>query len=158
MAELSWLIWLALMVLFALVEAATVSLVSLWFVGGSLAAMVAALLGGSGMVQMLAFVLVSAVLLACLRPFVRKFVTPKKTPTNADLVLGREAYLSEAVDNLRGTGALRLDGKEWTVRSADGSVLPAGSLVKIIRLEGVKLYVQPVEDGEAERRSVCSSH
>lgn len=158
MAELSWLIWLVLMVLFAIVEAATVSLVSLWFVGGSLAAMLAALLGGSGIQQLTVFALVSAVLLACLRPFVRKFVTPKKTPTNADLVLGREAYLTEGVDNLRGTGALRLDGREWSVRSESGEPLPVGVRVKVLRLEGVKLYVQPVADGEAERSSVCSSH
>lgn len=158
MAELSWLIWLVLMVVFAIAEAATVSLVSLWFVGGSLAAMLVNLLGGSVLLQLSVFVLVSAVLLACLRPFVRKFAAPRKTPTNADLVLGREAYLTEAVDNLRGTGALRLDGKEWSVRSDSGEPLPQGAKVKILRLEGVRLYVQPVEDGETERRSVCSSH
>ena len=82
-------------------------------------------------------------LLACLRPFVRKYVTPNKTATNADMVLGRTAYLTETVDNLRATGALKLDGKVWTVRSADGSVLPEGTLVKIVKLEGVKLYVEP---------------
>lgn len=143
MEAYGWLIWMALMVLFAAVEAATVSLVSLWFVGGSLAAMVVCLLGGSPLLQVLSFVLVSAALLACLRPFVRKFVTPQKTATNADLALGREAYLTETVDNLRGTGALKLDGREWSVRSMDGSVLPEGTLVKVVKLEGVRLYVQP---------------
>lgn len=143
MEAYGWLIWMALMVLFAAVEAATVSLVSLWFVGGSLAAMAVCLLGGSPLLQVLSFVLVSAALLACLRPFVRKFVTPKKTATNADLALGREAYLTETVDNLRGTGALKLDGREWSVRSMDGSVLPEGTLVKVVKLEGVRLYVQP---------------
>ena len=86
---------------------------------------------------------VAAALLACLRPFVRKYVTPKKTATNVDMVLGRSAYLTQTVDNLRGTGALKLDGKEWTVRSADESILPEGTLVKIVKLEGVKLYVEP---------------
>lgn len=143
MEAYGWLIWMALMVLFAAVEAATVSLVSLWFVGGSLAAMVVCLLGGSPLLQVLSFVLVSAALLACLRPFVRKFVTPQKTATNADLALGREAYLTETVDNLRGTGALKLDGREWSVRSMDGCVLPEGTLVKVVKLEGVRLYVQP---------------
>lgn len=143
MEAYGWLIWMALMVLFAAVEAATVSLVSLWFVGGSLAAMVVCLLGGSPLLQVLSFVLVSAALLACLRPFVRKFVTPQKTATNADLALGREAYLTETVDNLRGTGALKLDGREWSVRSMDGRVLPEGTLVKVVKLEGVRLYVQP---------------
>lgn len=143
MESYGWLIWLAVMVLFALMEAATVSLVSVWFVGGSLAAMAVCLLGGSALWQIVAFVMVSAVLLACLRPFVRRFVTPGKVATNADMALGREAYLTETVDNLRGTGALKLDGKEWSVRSVDGSVLPQGTLVKVEKMEGVRLYVRP---------------
>lgn len=143
MASYTWLAWLGLMLLFALAEAATVGLVSIWFVGGSLAGLVVNLLGGSAAVQLLAFALGSAVLLICLRPFVRRYITPRKTATNANAALGRTALLTQTVDNLQGTGALRLDGKEWTVRSTDGSVLPAGTLVKIVRLEGVKLLVEP---------------
>lgn len=143
MASYTWLAWLGLMLLFALAEAATVGLVSIWFVGGSLAGLVVNLLGGSAAVQLLAFALGSAVLLICLRPFVRRYITPRKTATNANAALGRTALLTQTVDNLQGTGALKLDGKEWTVRSTDGSVLPAGTLVKIVRLEGVKLLVEP---------------
>lgn len=143
MASYTWLAWLGLMILFALAEAATVGLVSIWFVGGSLAGLVVNLLGGSAAVQLLAFALGSAVLLICLRPFVRRYITPRKTATNANAALGRTALLTQTVDNLQGTGALKLDGKEWTVRSTDGSVLPAGTLVKIVRLEGVKLLVEP---------------
>lgn len=145
MGQYIWLIWLILTMVFAVAEAATVGLVSVWFMGGSLAAMLVSLLGGSLLGQTAAFLLISVGLLACLRPFVRRFVTPKKTATNADLALGREAYLTETVDNLRGTGALKLDGKEWTVRSLDGSVLPQGTLVKVVRLEGVKLLVEPAQ-------------
>ena len=144
MAQYSWLIWLGLMVLFGVVEAATVNMVSIWFVGGSLAAMIADLMGAGIWAQLVVFLVVAIALLACLRPFVRKYVTPRQTATNADMALGREAYLTETVDNLRGTGALKLDGKEWTVRSIDDQVLPEGTLVKIVKLEGVKLYVAPV--------------
>jgi len=144
MEQYGWLFWIGLMVLFAVVEAATVNMVSIWFVGGSLVALIAQLLGASWWVQIVLCLVTAIALLACLRPFTRKFVTPKQTATNADMALGREAYLTETVDNLRGTGALRLDGKEWTVRSVDASVLPEGTLVKIVKLEGVKLYVEPV--------------
>lgn len=143
MDQYGWLVWIGLMVLFGIVEASTVNMVSVWFVGGSLVGLIVNLLGGNVWLQIGAFLVVSGGLLACLRPFVKKFVTPKKTATNADMVLGRTAYLTEAVDNLRGTGALKLDGKEWTVRSADENVLPEGTLVKIVKLEGVKLYVEP---------------
>ena len=143
MDQYGWLVWIGLMVLFGIVEASTVNMVSVWFVGGSLVGLIVNLLGGNVWLQIGAFLVVSGGLLACLRPFVKKYVTPKKTATNADMVLGRTAYLTEAVDNLRGTGALKLDGKEWTVRSADENVLPEGTLVKIVKLEGVKLYVEP---------------
>lgn len=143
MHEYGWLIWLAALVVFGIVEAATVSMVSLWFVGGALAAMIAQLAGAGVWVQIIVFVVVSAVLLACLRPFVKKFVSPRRTATNTDALLGREAIVTEQVDNLHATGALKLDGKEWTARSEAGEDLPVGTVVKIVRIEGVKLYVEP---------------
>ena len=149
MEQYDWILWVGLMVVFGILELSTVNLVSIWFVAGSLVAMAAALLGTSIWVQIVLCLITAGILLAFLQPFVRKFVTPKKTATNADMVLGREAYLTEAVDNIRGTGSLKLDGKEWTVRSMDQTVLPAGTLVKIVKLEGVKLYVTPIQTAAA---------
>lgn len=143
MEQYSWLIWLAAVVLFGLLEAATVNLVSIWFVGGSLAAMICDLLGAGIWIQLAAFLITAGVLLAALRPFLRRFVSPRKIATNADMAIGREAYLTETVDNLRGTGALKLDGKEWSARSMSGQVLEQGTLVTVIKMEGVKLYVEP---------------
>ena len=145
MDHLNWIFWVAVMVVFAIAEVATVNMVSLWFVGGAAAALVAQLLGGGIWLQVTVFLVVSIALLACLRPFTKKYVTPRKTATNADMAIGRQAYLTETADNLRGTGALKLDGKEWSVRSASGDILPEGTLVTIVKLEGVKLYVEPAE-------------
>ena len=144
MEQYGWILWVALMVVFAIVEAATVNLVSIWFVGGALTALVVQLLGGSIWLQLALFLVTAGVLLAGLRPFVRRYVAPRRTATNADMVLGREAFVLETVDNLHGTGALKLDGKVWTARSATDAVLPEGMLVKVVKLEGVKLYVEPV--------------
>lgn len=144
MEQYAWIVWVAAMVIFAIVEAATANLVSVWFVGGSLAALIVLLLGGNVWVQLAAFLVVSAVMLALIRPFARKFVVPRKTATNADMALGKEAYVTETVDNLRETGAVKLDGKIWTARSTSGDILPAGTLIRVVKLEGVKLYVEPV--------------
>ena len=144
MEQYGWILWAVLMVVFAIVEAATVNLVSIWFVGGALTALVVQLLGGSIWLQLALFLVTAGVLLAGLRPFVRRYVAPRRTATNADMVLGREAFVLETVDNLHGTGALKLDGKVWTARSATDAVLPEGMLVKVVKLEGVKLYVEPV--------------
>lgn len=143
MAQYGWIVWAAAMVIFAIAEAATANLVSLWFVGGSLAALITELLGGNIWVQLVVFLVVSGILLALLRPFARKFVIPRRTATNADMALGKEAYVTETVDNLRETGAVKLDGKVWTARSLTGEVLPAGTLIRVVKLEGVKLYVEP---------------
>ena len=143
MEQYGWILWAALMVVFAIVEAATVNLVSIWFVGGALTALIVQLLGGSIWLQLALFLVTAGVLLAGLRPFVRRYVAPRRTATNADMVLGREAFVLETVDNLHGTGALKLDGKVWTARSATDAVLPEGMLVKVVKLEGVKLYVEP---------------
>ena len=143
MEQYGWILWAALMVVFAIVEAATVNLVSIWFVGVALTALIVQLLGGSIWLQLALFLVTAGVLLAGLRPFVRRYVAPRRTATNADMVLGREAFVLETVDNLHGTGALKLDGKVWTARSATDAVLPEGMLVKVVKLEGVKLYVEP---------------
>lgn len=142
--ELSTILWLALLVAFLLVEASTVTLVSLWFAAGALAALVAALLHGPVWLQVVLFFAVSAVLLACLRPVVRKYFTPKLSKTNLDAVIGFEGYVTADIDNLAATGTVKLGAMEWTARSADGSTIKAGTRVKVERIEGVKAFVIPV--------------
>lgn len=135
-------IWLAAMILFGIVEAATVSLVSLWFAGGSLTAFVASLLGAPFWLQAALFVVVSGVLLSCLYPFVKKVVRPKRQPTNADRIVGQSAPITEPIDNLLGRGAVRIDGKEWSARSEDGNPIEKGTVVTIVKIEGVKAIVR----------------
>ena len=135
--------WLAAVILFVIVEASTAALVSIWFVGGSIAAMVAALLGASLPVQIVLFFVVSVAMLALLRPFIRRFVHPKITRTNAARLIGRQALVTETIDNLRETGAVRIDGVLWTAKSVSGEQIPEGTKVDILRLEGSKLYVSP---------------
>ena len=138
-------IWLGLMVLFILVEAATVTMVSLWFAGGALAALVVSLLGGGFLLQMIAFLVVSTALLALLRPLARKHFTPKLTRTNVDSVIGMEGYVTADIDNVAATGTVKLGAMEWTARSVSGEKISTGTLVKVEKIEGVKAFVSPVE-------------
>lgn len=137
-------VWIGAMVAFGALEAATVNMISVWFVGGALVALIAAVLGAQLWLQCLIFFVVSGVLLACLFPVARKYTKAKSMPTNLDMMVGKEAILTEQVDNLHGTGALKLDGKEWSVRSVSGDVLQPGCVVKVVKIEGVRLYVEPV--------------
>ena len=139
-------IWLALLVLFLIVEAAcAIHLVSIWFAVGSLAAMVVSLLGGPVWLQILLFTVVSAGLLACLWPFTKKFLRPHLTKTNVDSVVGSQGYVTADIDNIHALGQVKLGGMEWTARSTDGSPIPTGTLVKVDRIEGVKAFVSPAE-------------
>ena len=100
---------------------------------------------------MLVFALVSAAALLLTRPLVRRFMTRPHIPTNLDRVLGMVGKVTEAVDNERASGAVYVDGKTWTARSADGSAIPAGTQVKVRKIEGVKLLVQYSEKVEVTK-------
>lgn len=139
------ILWLVLLVVFLIAEAATVSMVSLWFAAGTLAALLVGLLGGAVWLQVTAFVLVSAILLLLLRPLVRRYVTPKLTATNKDAVIGSAGLVTVAIDNVAAAGQVKLGGMVWTARSTSGAPIPEGTLVRVDRIEGVKVFVSPAE-------------
>lgn len=139
------ILWLVLLVVFLIAEAATVSMVSLWFAAGTLAALLVDLLGGAVWLQVTAFVLVSAILLLLLRPLVRRYVTPKLTATNKDAVIGSAGLVTVAIDNVAAAGQVKLGGMVWTARSTSGAPIPEGTPVRVDRIEGVKVFVSPAE-------------
>ena len=134
--------WLIAMVVLLVVEGIIPGLVSIWFAAGALVALLAALLGAPLWLQIALFLVASLVLLLLTRPLATKYVNSRTTPTNADRIIGRDCVVTERIDNLRGTGAVSVDGKVWTARldTVDGCV-PVGTIVKAARIEGVRLIV-----------------
>lgn len=139
------IVWLVLLVLFILMEAATVTLVSTWFAVGALAALLLSALNAPVWLQAAGFVLVSAIALTALRPLVRKHITPKLTKTNVDSVVGSTGLVTVAIDNVSAVGQVKLGAMYWTARSVSGEPIPQGTLVRVARIEGVKAFVEPVE-------------
>lgn len=137
--------WLAALVVFGVVEAATVGLVSIWFAMGALAALIASALGVPDLVQVVVFLVGSFATLLVVRPLAQKYVNNRHIPTNADRVIGQEAVVTEAIDNLKGQGQVKVAGTPWTARSGDDAAIPAGTTVRVLRIEGVKLYVTPTD-------------
>ena len=137
-------VWFGLLVAFIVVEAATVSMVSAWFAIGALAALITELTGAPLGFQVTAFVVVSAVTLAMLRPMAKKHFNPKITRTNVDALAGKTCLCVTAIDNLASQGQVKIGDVEWSARSTTGEPIPAGAQVKIDRVEGVKVYVTPV--------------
>lgn len=139
-------IWLGLVILFLIVEAACpIHLVSLWFAAGSLTALAVFYLHGPLWLQITAFLVVSCALLAALWPLTKKFLNPGHTATNVDSVIGSVGYVTAAIDNVSATGQVKLGGMEWTARSTSGAPLAEGILVRVDRIEGVKVFVSPAE-------------
>ena len=138
--------WLAAMVVFIAAEAMTVSLVSIWFAAGALGAILVALLGGGLVLQVTVFLALAVALLLSLRSIVRKHFTPHVTRTNIDSVIGTTGIVVTPVNNIAALGQVQIGGVEWSARSTSGSHIPAGALVRVDRIEGVKVFVSLAEE------------
>ena len=135
--------WVVALVVFLIVEAVTAGLVSIWFVFGSLVALICAALGAAMWLQIFWFVIVSVATLVLTRPLVKRYVDSRSVATNADRSIGRAAVVTERIDNLAATGAVKLDGVVWTARSTDDAVaIETGERVTVRAIEGVKLIVE----------------
>lgn len=138
------LIWVVLLIVFAIMEGMTAGLVSIWFCCGSAVALVVTFLGGSILVQTGLFFVVSVACMAVMRPLAKKYITPKTERTNADRILGQEGIVMEEINNRTYTGQIKVGGAVWTARAdKEEYVIPAGAEVRVLRIEGVKAIVEP---------------
>lgn len=136
--------WLAVIVVAAVAEAATVQLVSIWFVVGGVGALIAELCGAPLWLQWVIFAGVSTLALLVTRPLVKKLLSFKRTDTNADRYIGETGLVTIAISNSQGKGQVNVRGSIWTARSEDGADIPEGSPVLVKSIEGVKLIVTAV--------------
>lgn len=136
--------WIIAAVLFAVIEAATVALVTVWFAVGALAAAIAAQFGASILFQVGTFVVVSAILLCVTRPVFKKRSVKKPQRTNADRFIGEEAMVIKKIDDINNDGQVKIAGQVWSAVSEDKSPLEEGTIVKVIAIRGVKLVVEPI--------------
>lgn len=144
--DMTTIIWIAAIIIFGVVEAVTAGLVSIWFVIGGVGGLIVSILGGQIWLQVVVFFLVSIAALFATRPLVRKFSAARATATNADRVLGAVGRVTETIDNTIPTGEVYVDGKRWSARSETGAVIKPETLVRITRMEGVRLFVEKKED------------
>lgn len=144
MNNLSAVIWLALVIAFVVMEATTVQLICIWFAAGALAAMVVGLLGGALWLQILVFFTVSIVLLTLLWPLAKKHFKPRLTATNTDALVGKICIVTEEIDPVEG-GRVKVGDVTWRARCEQGSGIPMGEKVKILKIEGTKVFVEEVK-------------
>ncbi|MBO4838551.1 MAG: NfeD family protein [Lachnospiraceae bacterium] len=140
-------VWLGIFVLAVIIEVATAGLATVWFACGAFVAFILAVLKVDIVWQVVAFVVVSLVLLAFTRPMAKKYLNRKTEKTNVlDKIIGRTALVTEEINNILATGKVTVDGMPWTARSADpDGIIPVGKEVVIEQLVGVKLIVKALE-------------
>ena len=144
------LFWLVAAVILFVIEALTVNLVCIWFACGALLAMITAFFGVPFYAQLPIFLIASVAVLFAWRPWLKKKIVPKKTATNADMVIGQTGIVLEAIDNVAEAGRVSAGGLSWSARSADGSAIPAQETIVVKSIDGVKLIVEPYIPKEGE--------
>ena len=140
------LIWMGLLLVFGAGEAITVGLTSIWFAAGALAALICSMAGGNMALQIILFFVVSALSIAAFRPIAQKYIYNKVEPTNIDSIIGKEVLVTENISNLQAAGTVNISGLTWSARSADNAEIPSGTLVRVLRIEGVKVFVERVKE------------
>lgn len=139
------IIWLGIVIVLIVVEIITLGLTTIWFAGGAAVACIAALLGASLLVQVILFMAVSVVLLLATRPMAMKYMNKNRTKTNAQSLIGKEAVVTQTIENLKAQGQVMVNGMEWTARSAaEGETIERDTIVQIERIDGVKLIVKRI--------------
>lgn len=142
------LIWLGIVALFLVIEAATVGLTTIWFAGGALIAAIAAWIGAGEAVQWILFIAVSLVLLIFTRPVAVRYMNKDVEKTNVERLMGQKAVVIQEIDNLNQAGLIRVGDVEWMARTkSDDIQIPEKAVVVIKEVQGVKLIVEEVKEG-----------
>ncbi|MGI6403229.1 MAG: NfeD family protein [Oscillospiraceae bacterium] len=144
MGSFGALIWLILAAGLIIVESMTVQLVCIWFAVGSLLAAMASYVGAAFWLQLLICLLSSLAVLIVGRPLLLDKLTVRRQATNADQVVGQLGMVTQRIDNLQQTGRVSANGLDWSARSEGGQAIPQGMPVEVLRIDGVKLIVRPV--------------
>ena len=140
-------LWLVALVAFLVIELITVGLTTIWLAGGALVAFILAISGVNVWVQIIAFVVVSFLLVYFTRPLAVKYLNPRRTRTNSDELIGETVKVIERIDNRAAAGRALARGMEWSARAvSDDMIIEKDELVKVLRIEGVKLIVEPIHE------------
>jgi len=142
------LIWILIAVIFAVIEAFTMGLTTIWFTVGGVAACIVALIGGPLIVQGIVFLAVSIILLYFTRPLAEKRLRIGHEKNNIDLMIGKTGLVVEDIVPFN-TGQVKVGGQIWTAVSSDNnSIIKKEQLVKVVKIEGVKLIVEQLKGEE----------
>lgn len=135
------MIWFIAIFIFILIEIFTVSLVSIWFVAGAIAAWLLSIVHIAPIIQVVAFLVVSITLLIYTKPILENMMRYQKIPTNIDSLIGAKCIVTDRIMEYE-IGEVKLDGKFWSAKSLTGDNIDIGEEVEVVKIDGVKLIVK----------------
>ena len=139
--------WLIMFVVFLVIEILTLGLTTIWFAGGAVVSFILALLDVGLPIQIIAFLIVSIVLLILTRPIALRFFNQNREKTNAESLIGQKAVVLETIDSLHGVGRVEINGMEWSAKTEDmNAIIEQGNVVSVQGIQGVKLIVKKEEE------------
>lgn len=150
-----WIFWLIAAGIFFIIEMATIGFLVFWLGIGALLAMVTSFLTDSILIQVIVFVITSILLLIFTRPLVNKFVkVPKEVKTNAYSIIGKKGIVISAINNIEGSGQIKIDGEVWSAKSANDDNIAKDTEVEIIEIDGVKAVVKKIPENSTSTSSL----
>ena len=136
--------WATVAVVSLIIEAVTAELVSCWFAPSAIVSMILSEFVEAFWVQLLVFLVLSAIFLAVARRMVKRRLAAKGgSALNADGLIGQTGIVQEPVNNISETGSVKIHGLVWTARSTNDSEIPAETVVIVREIQGVKLICEP---------------
>lgn len=135
-------IWLIIIIVLGIIEAMTVNLVSIWFIISGLFALITSFIFDNFLIQFAIFVVLGVLLMITTRDILEKKLVSKEK-TNLDRIIGMKGVVTEEIDMFQ-IGEVKVEGKAWSAVS--NTKLEVGEIVKILRIEGVKLIVEREEE------------
>ncbi len=145
--------WLCVFIIMLAIEVVTLGLTTIWFAGGALVAGILSLFNAPILLQIGAFIVISAVLMIFTRPIAVRYFNDKRVRTNAESLIGERATVTITVDNAGETGEAVIGGMVWSARSyVSDEVIPEGTRVEVMDIRGVKLIVKPVVKKETAEK------
>lgn len=146
-SKMHWIIpfiWFLVAIVFIVVEAVTLNLITIWFAGGALASLVVALIVPEMVwLQFLVFIVVSLLMFFTIRNYAVKKLRASQVKTNVNSLIGRRAVVTQKIDEFN-YGEIKIDGTYWTAKSVDGQIIEKDAVVEIVEISGVKLIVKKV--------------
>jgi len=144
-----WYIWLIASGIFFAIEIATVGFLVFWFGIGALFAMITSFFTDNIMIQFIVFIVVSTILLIFTRPLVNRYIikideTKPGGVTNAANLINKRGVVTAEINSIEGRGLVKVNNQVWSAKCTEEGVIPEGTEVEVIKIEGVKLIVTPI--------------